>query len=415
LAIGLTIYKVTMPAARPKIALLTREYPPEIYGGAGVHVDYLARSLRAHVELAVHCFGKARTSPEVAGTYQPWEALSGKEPQALALQTLSVNLAMAKALAGAELAHTHTWYANLAGHLAKLTYGIPHVMTSHSLEPLRPWKAEQLGGGYQISSFCERTAIESADAVIAVSSRMRDDVLVAYPTVAPERVVVIHNGIDATEFRPDAGTGVLDRHGIDRKKPYVVFVGRITRQKGIVHLLDAARYLAPGVGLVLLAGEPDTPAIREEVEAKLTELKKTRGGVVWVQAMLPRPELIQVLSHAAVFVCPSIYEPFGIVNLEAMACGVPVVASAIGGIPEIVEDGRSGFLVPFTPDGTALGAPADHDAFARALAEKLAHVIDTPGLRRSMGEAGRARVEASFSWSSIAEKTAALYRRLLGS
>jgi starch synthase len=401
-------------SARPQVALLTREYPPEIYGGAGVHVDYLSRSLAAHVELAVHCFGKPRSAPEVRGTYQPWEALSGKEPQALALQTVSVNLAMVKALAGAALVHSHTWYANFAGHLAKLTYGIPHVMTSHSLEPLRPWKAEQLGGGYAISSFCERTAIENADAVIAVSSRMRQDVLAAYPRVAPERVVVIHNGIDASEYRPDPGTDVLLRHGIDPKSSYVVFVGRITRQKGIVHLLDAARHLDRGVGLVLCAGEPDTPAIREEVEAKVAELRASRGGVVWIQSMLPRPELIQVLSHAAAFVCPSIYEPFGIVNLEAMACDVPVVASATGGIPEIVQDGQTGYLVPFTPDGTALGAPADPEGFAKALAEKIGAVVTSPELRKSMGRAGRARVEASFSWTSIAEKTAALYGRLLG-
>jgi len=399
---------------RPKVALLTREYPPEIYGGAGVHVDYLSRSLAPHVELAVHCFGKSRSAPEVAGTDQPWEALSGKEPQALALQTLSVNLVMVKALAGAELVHSHTWYANLAGHLAKLTYGIPHVMTSHSLEPRRPWKAEQLGGGYAISSFCERTAIENADAVIAVSSRMRDDVLAAYPEVAAERVVVIHNGIDAAEYRPDPRTDVLVRHGIDASAPYVVFVGRITRQKGIVHLLDAARYLEPGIGIVLCAGEPDTAAIRDEVEAKLAELRKTRSGVVWIQAMLPRPELVQILSHAAVFACPSIYEPFGIVNLEAMACGVPIVASAVGGIPEIVEDGRTGFLVPFTPDGTPLGAPDDPEGFAKAIAEKLALVVRSPELRQRMGDAGRARVEASFSWTSLAEKTASLYRRLLG-
>jgi alpha-maltose-1-phosphate synthase len=399
---------------RPKVALLTREYPPEIYGGAGVHVDYLARSLVAHVELMVHCFGKPRSLPEVKGTYEPWGELAGKEPQALALQTLSVNLAMVKALSGVELVHSHTWYANLAGHLAKLTYGIPHVMTSHSLEPLRPWKAEQLGGGYAISSFSERTAIESADAVVAVSSRMRDDVLSAYPRVEAERVVVIHNGIDTNEFCFDPKTDVLARHGIDARTPYVVFVGRITRQKGIVHLLDAARHLDKTVQIVFCAGEPDTPGIKEEVEGKLAELRTTRGGVVWIQAMLARPELIQVLSHASVFVCPSIYEPFGIVNLEAMACGVPVVASAVGGIPEIVQDGLTGYLVPFTPDGSALGAPADPEAFAKALAAKLAEVVESPDARRRMGEAGRARVEASFSWSSIAEKTAALYQMLLG-
>ena len=398
---------------RPKVALLTREYPPEIYGGAGVHVDYLARSLEAHVELVVHCFGKPRSAPEVKGTYEPWNALAGKEPQALALQTLSVNLAMVKALSGVELVHSHTWYANLAGHLAKLTYGIPHVMTSHSLEPLRPWKAEQLGGGYAISSFSERTAIESADAVVAVSNRMRDDVLSAYPRVQSERVVVIHNGIDTNEFRHDPKTDVLERHGIDARTPYVVFVGRVTRQKGIVHLLDAARYLDKAVQIVLCAGEPDTPGIKEEVESKLAELRKTRGGVVWIEAMLARPELIQVLSHASAFVCPSIYEPFGIVNLEAMACGVPVVASAVGGIPEIVQDGLTGYLVPFTPDGSALGAPADPEGFAKALAAKLAEVVESPEERRRMGEAGRARVEASFSWSSIAETTAELYRRLL--
>jgi starch synthase len=400
-------------AGRPKVALVTREYPPEIYGGAGVHVDYLARSLREHVELAVHCFGKPRPAPEVEGTYEPWNALAGKEPEVLALQTLSVNLAMVKALGGVDLVHSHTWYGNLAGHLAKLTYGIPHVMTSHSLEPLRPWKEEQLGGGYAISSFCERTAIESADAIVAVSSRMKDDVLRAYPRVQAERVAVIHNGIDAGEFRPDPNTDVLEKHGIDKGRPYVVFVGRITRQKGIVHLLDAARHLEPAVGVVLCAGEPDTEAIKKEVEGKLAELRKTRGGIVWIQAMLARPELIQVLSHASVFVCPSIYEPFGIVNLEAMACGVPVVASAVGGIPEIVEEGRTGFLVPFTPDGTALGAPADPDGFAKALAEKLGAIVDTPELRRKMSEAGRTRVETTFSWRSIAERTAALYGRLL--
>src|SRR6186713_1050616 len=276
LAIGLVILGVhpnTMMVARPKVALLTREYPPEIYGGAGVHVDYLARFLAAHVELAVHCFGKPRSAPEVRGTYQPWDALAGKEPQALALQTLSVNLAMVKALAGAQLAHTHTWYANLAGHLAKLTYGIPHVMTSHSLEPLRPWKEEQLGGGYAISSFCERTAIESADAVIAVSHGMRNDILRSYPRVDANRVAVIYNGIDTDEFQPGGDPSVLSQFGIDPARPAAVFVGRITRQKGVVHLLAAARHFDPQVQLVLCAGEPDTPEIESEVNALVRDLR----------------------------------------------------------------------------------------------------------------------------------------------
>jgi len=397
-----------------KIALLSREYPPEVYGGAGVHVEYLARALAPLVDLSVHCFGGVRAAPEVAGNYQPWSALDGDAPELAALRTLSVDLLMAKAVRGTELVHTHTWYANFAGHLAKLMYGVPHVITSHSLEPLRPWKAEQLGGGYALSSYCERTSIESADAVIAVSAGMRKDILAAYPAVNPARVHVIYNGIDPAQFQPDPKTDVLEREGIDRSRPYVVFVGRVTRQKGIVHLLEAARYFAPEVQLVLCAGEPDTKEIGAEVRALVSELERSRGPVHWIEKMMPRVELIQVLSHARAFVCPSIYEPFGIVNLEAMACGAPVVASAVGGIPEVVEDGKTGYLVHFETDGTPLGAPKDRDAFARAFAARVNELVSDRDRAVAFGKAGRARVEALFSWSAIAEQTAALYRSLRG-
>ena len=395
-----------------KIALLSREYPPEIYGGAGVHVEYLARELAPLVELAVHCFGEPRNRPEVRGAYQPWAALDGDAPELAALRTLSVDLLMAKAVQGTELVHTHTWYANFAGHLAKLMYGVPHVMTSHSLEPLRPWKAEQLGGGYALSSYCEKTSIEAADAVIAVSAGMKKDILTAYPTVDPARIHVIYNGIDPAQFRPDPNTDVLLRLGIDPSRPYVVFVGRVTRQKGIVHLLEAARYFSPEVRLVLCAGEPDTKEMGAEMRALVAELEQTRGPVHWIEKMLPRPELIQILSHARVFACPSIYEPFGIVNLEAMACGAPVVASAVGGIPEVVDDGNTGFLVDFESDGTPLGAPKDRDAFARAFAARVNQLVADPERAAAFGKAGRARVEARFSWSAIARQTADLYRSL---
>ena len=395
-----------------KVALLSREYPPEIYGGAGVHVEYLARELSRQVELGVYCFGAERHASEVQGSYKSWSALDGAAPELAALRTLSIDLAMAKDVAGAELVHTHTRYANFAGHLAKLMYGIPHVMTSHSLEPLRPWKAEQLGGGYAISSFSERTAIEAADAVIAVSSGMKRDILKAYPSVDPERVHIIYNGIDLEEYQRDPGTDVLEQLGIDRGRPYAVFVGRVTRQKGIVHLLEAARYIDKNVAIVLCAGEPDTADLKREVEALVQTLEAERGGLLWIQKMMPRPQLIQVLSHARVFVCPSIYEPFGIVNLEAMACGAPVVASAVGGIPEVVEDGKTGYLVSFEPDGTPMGAPKDRAGFARAFANRVNELCANELLAREMGIAGRKRVEDHFAWSTIARQTAQLYERL---
>jgi starch synthase len=326
---------------------------------------------------------------------------------------MSVDLAMAARLEGVDLAHSHTWYANLAGHFAKLLYDVPHVMTTHSLEPLRPWKAEQLGGGYALSSFCERTAIESADAVIAVSEGMRRDILRCYPAVADKRVVVIHNGIDPDEYASDPRTDVVEREGIDRSRPYVIFVGRITRQKGVVHLLEAARHFAPGVQLVLCAGEPDTKDLATEVRALVDELRSGRGDVIWIERMLPRPEIIQLLSHARAFVCPSIYEPFGIVNVEAMSCGAPVVASAVGGIPEIVVEGETGFLVSFEPGDDPFGTPRDRETFARDLAGRVNRLAGDEPLARRMGAAGRARVLAHFAWTAIADRTAELYATLL--
>lgn len=396
-----------------KVALLSREYPPEVYGGAGVHVEYLARELARQVELGVYCFGATRTAPEVKATYKAWSALDGGAPELAALRTLSIDLAMAKDLAGTDLVHTHTWYANFGGHMAKLMYGIPHVMTSHSLEPLRPWKAEQLGGGYAISSFSERTSIEAADAVIAVSAGMKRDILKAYPRVDPERVHIIYNGIDLAEYQRDTETDVLERLGIDPAQPYAVFVGRVTRQKGIVHLLEAARHIDKNVRLVLCAGEADTPDLQREVEALFKSLEAERGNLLWIDKMLPRPQLIQVLSHARVFVCPSIYEPFGIVNLEAMACGAAVVASAVGGIPEVVVDGQTGYLVAFEPDGSPMGAPRDREGFARSLATRINELCADPLLARRLGAAGRKRVEDHFAWSTIARQTAQLYSRLV--
>jgi starch synthase len=384
------------------VALVTREFPPEVYGGAGVHVEYLARELERLCRLEVHCFGKPRES---ATAHPSWHELEGKEPYRAALSTLSVDLHVVGALAGHDVIHTHTWYANFSGHVGKLVHGARHVMTSHSLEPLRPWKAEQLGGGYALSSWVERTAIESADAVIAVSNGMKKDILSVYALVVVARVHVIENGIDPEEYKPDPKTDVLQRLGIDPSRPYVVFVGRITRQKGVVHLLEAARQLPREATLVLCAGEPDTPEIATEVRTRVDELVALGISLVWIEKMLPRPELIQILSHARAFVCPSVYEPFGIVNLEAMACSVPVIASAVGGIPEIVVHDQTGWLVPFES--------VDPVRFANDLAVRIRALIEDPDLGRRMGATGRARVLEKFSWKSVALRTKALYDRLL--
>lgn len=395
-----------------RIGLITREYPPEIYGGAGVHVEYLGRELKKKLDLSVYCFGKERPGGEVRGTYDYWDALQGSEPHRAALRTLAVNLQMTADLGQVDLVHTHTWYANFAGHLAKLTYGIPHVMTSHSLEPLRPWKEEQLGGGYRISRFVEKTAALACDRIIAVSAGMRDDILRAYPEVLPEKVRVIYNGIDTEEYSPRDGRAALARHGLDPERPVALFVGRITRQKGVVHLLRAARQFAPEVQLLLCAGSPDTPEIENEVDASVRELSQIRDGVVWVKRMLERAEVVPLLSAATVFVCPSIYEPFGIVNVEAMGTGTAVVASKVGGIPEIVVEGETGRLVSYA--GDEQGNPRDPEKFAADLARAVNEVATNPRDARRMGEAGRARAIERFSWSSIADETIALYGSLVG-
>jgi starch synthase len=372
--------------------MLTREYPPEVYGGAGVHVEYLAREISALVTLTVHCQGADRPA---AVAHRPWQHLAGANS---ALQVISADLSMVAAVAGADLVHSHTWYANLAGFLAGQLHGIPHVLTAHSLEPLRPWKAEQLGGGYALSSWCERTAMESAAAVIAVSDGMRADILSAYPAVAPDRVHVIRNGIDTAQYAPDPGTDVLARYGIDPARPSVAFVGRVTRQKGLPVLLRAAEQLDPAAQLVLCAGQADTPDLAAEVAGLAEHLRATRPGIVWIPGMLARREVIQILSHATVFACPSLYEPLGIVNLEAMACGTAVVGSRVGGIPEVVADGRTGLLAP----------PGDPGALAAALNA----LIGDPVRAAALGRAGRERALAEFSWAQIAAQTAELYGTL---
>jgi len=400
-----------------RVGLMTREYPPNVYGGAGVHVEYLSRELARRVELTVHRWGPDRDEPAEPGqpavrAYMPWDELAGGAPQLAALQAVSIDLLMAAAAQDAELVHSHTWYAQFGGHLAKLMYDIPHVATVHSLEPLRPWKAEQLGGGYAISSFCERVALEAADAVIAVSQGSRRDILSCYPAIAPDRVHVLYNGIDTAEFAPDQGTDALHRLGVDPERPIVAFVGRITRQKGVPLLLRAAADFDPATQLVLCAGSPDTPEIGVEVADGVALLQASRDGVIWIREMLPRPDVIQLLSHATVFACPSIYEPLGIVNLEAMACETAVVASATGGIVEVVRDGETGFLVKLERSGDSL-EPDDPGAYAVEFAQRVNQLVSDPELAREMGRAGRVRAREHFSWSTIADEVVALYNRVL--
>jgi alpha-maltose-1-phosphate synthase len=405
------VWERTGSVARVRVDILTKEYPPAIYGGAGVHVAELVRALRglAGLDVRVQAFGEPRDEAGVTA-YPDLRELGAANP---ALQTLGVDLAMAEGCAGTDLVHSHTWYANLGGHLAGLLYDVPHVVTAHSLEPLRPWKAEQLGGGYAVSSFAERTSYLGASGVIAVSAAMRDDVLHAYPDVDPDKVHVVHNGIDTETWSRVDDPDRVRSHHVDPDRPSVVFVGRITRQKGLPLFLRACRALPDDVQLVLCAGAPDTPEILAEVEGLVAELASARDGVVWIREMLPRADVVALLSAATAFVCPSIYEPLGIVNLEAMACETAVVATATGGIPEVVVHGETGVLVPIEQATDGTGTPLDPDRYVADFAAALSSVVTDPERAAQMGRAGRQRAMAAFSWGTIAERTKAVYDALL--
>jgi starch synthase len=427
-----------------RIGILTREYPPNVYGGAGVHVEYLARELARTIEVEVHCWG---TQHEDLGNLhvrgdEPAASIAGDTKQKFkaAIDAFALNLSQMKDLEKIDLVHTHTWYVAMAGFLAKKLYNIPFVLTTHSLEPLRAWKAEQLGSGYALSSWMERTAILDADAIVAVSNGTKADILKAYPDVDERKIHVIYNGIDLDQYQYTEATGALAKYGVDPAKPYVLFVGRITRQKGVTHLVDAIRYLPAGTQVVLCAGAPDTPEIAAQMRAKVETLRQetpgsapagqeqfTRDGghafatgdptgrghnIVWIEQMVTKEEAIELYSHCAVFCCPSVYEPFGIINLEAMACKAPVVASATGGILEVVVEGETGHLVHWEAD-PATTFPADPDRYARDLAAPIAALLADPEKARRLGEAGRKRVEAHFSWTAIAQQTIKLYESLL--
>jgi len=393
-----------------RVDIVTKEYPPEVYGGAGVHVTELVKALRDRIDVRVRAFGADRNEDGTTSYGVP-EGLSDANA---AIQTLGTDLELVGDVAGADVVHSHTWYANFAGHLASLLHGIPHVVTAHSLEPLRPWKAEQLGGGYAVSSWVEKTAYESAAAVIAVSEGMRQDILRSYPSLDPAKVHVIYNGIDVDSWRPVDDPELLARHGIDPARPSVVFVGRITRQKGLPYFLRAAELLPEEVQIVLCAGAPDTPQILEEVQALVRALQEKRSGVVWIDEFLQRDQLCAILSAATAFVCPSVYEPLGIVNLEAMACGAAVVGTATGGIPEVVVDGVTGRLVPIDQVQDGTGTPLDPERFVSDLAAVLTEVVSDPERARAYGTAGRARAAEDFSWQAIADATRALYREVTG-
>jgi alpha-maltose-1-phosphate synthase len=399
-----------------RVGLFTREYPPLVYGGAGVHVDYLSRELARQIEVEVHCWGPQQADEgrlQVRGA-EPWaEITNGTEGKFKgALEALSLNLTQIKALENIDIVHTHTWYVSMAGYLAKKLYNIPFVLTTHSLEPLRAWKAEQLGSGYAMSSWMERTAILDADAIVAVSQGTKADILRAYPEVDPNRIHVIYNGIDLAEYQKTEDKTALTEHGVDLSIPYVLFVGRITRQKGVTHLVDAIGHMPPETQVVLCAGAPDTPEIAAELREKVERGRRTHPHIVWIEKMLTRRETIQLYSHARVFCCPSVYEPFGIINLEAMACRAPVVASATGGIKEVVVDGETGYLIPFDQDPVT-SFPRNPETFARDLAARINQLLGDPATCRKFGEAGRRRAEEIFSWTAIAQQTIELYRNLI--
>ncbi|MBD2765045.1 glycogen synthase [Kocuria sp. cx-455] len=396
-----------------RVDILSKEFPPEIYGGAGVHVAELSRVLAPLVDLNVRCFGAPREPDFHGATVKAYPVPDELSSANAAIQTLGVDLGMVGDVSGADLVHSHTWYANMGGHLSSLMYDIPHVLSAHSLEPLRPWKAEQLGGGYRVSSYAEKTAYEAAAAIIAVSDGMREDILRSYPNVDPARVRTVHNGIDVSQWDHDPNTDILAEYGIDPERPSVVFVGRVTRQKGVPYLLRAALQLPPEVQLILCAGAADTPALAAEVNGLIAELTAQRTGVVLIDKMLPRREIIQILSHATAFACPSVYEPLGIVNLEAMACGSAVVASATGGIPEVVVDGETGRLVPIEQVTDGTGTPLDPQKFVDDFAAALIDVVSDPERARRMGTAGRKRAQEHFAWETIAERTLEVYRSVL--
>ncbi len=398
-----------------KTLLLTNEYPPHIYGGAGVHVDYLSRELAKLMEVEVRCFGDQDDkigSIEVRGFGLGTPEMTCPKPLQSPLGASRRCVDFNGAGITADLVHCHTWYTHLGGIMAKLNYGIPLVITVHSLEPLRPWKREQLGGGYDFSLWVEKTALEMADAVIAVSEETKKDLLSLF-NVSEERLSVIHNGIDLSEYRSTKNPEVLRSLGVDPDRPYVLFVGRITRQKGIIHLVRAIRHLDPGFQVVLCAGAPDTPEIASEMQQAIALAREHHGEIVWIEKMVSRPEAIALYSSASVFVCPSIYEPFGIINLEAMACGTPVVASAVGGIKEVVVDGETGFLIPLEQMKESPFEATDPAAFASDLASKINLLMADPNLASRMGAAGRKRAEELFGWDAIARKTERLYDKLL--
>jgi starch synthase len=409
-----------------RVGLMTREYPPYVYGGAGVHVEYLSREMAKSIDVDVHAWGETPEAdslhdpqlPHAPGLHvhfeQPWPRISNGTTAKFkgALEALSLNLLENLHLDQLDIIHTHTWYVAMAGFLARKLYNIPFVLTTHSLEPLRAWKAEQLGSGYALSSWMERTAILDADAIIAVSNGTKADIQRAYPDVDPAKIHVIYNGIDLDQYQYTAKTDALVKHGIDTTQPYVLFVGRITRQKGVTHLVDAIQYLPPKTQVVLCAGAPDTPEIAAEMRAKVEAARAQGANIVWVEQMVDKSEAIQIYSHCAVFCCPSVYEPFGIINLEAMACGAPVVASATGGILEVVVEGETGHLVPFEADPVT-SFPQHPEAFSRALAEKVSALLADPAQAKAFGAAGRRRVEQHFSWTSIAQQTIALYQQLI--
>jgi starch synthase len=437
-----------------RVGLMTREYPPYVYGGAGVHVEYLSREMARSIEVDVYAWGETPAADSLGDPRlpqnpnlhihfeQPWPLIShGTQAKFKgALEALSLNLLQNLHLEKIDVIHTHTWYVAMAGFLAKKLYGIPFVLTTHSLEPLRAWKAEQLGTGYALSSWMERTAILDADAIVAVSNGTKDDIVKAYPDVDPSRIHVIYNGIDLEQYQYTPEIGALEKYGVDPEKPYVLFVGRITRQKGVTHLVEAIQYLPAGTQVVLCAGAPDTPEIADEMRAKVEAVRRytpgsqeaavenfgTNGGhsiatgdptgtghnLVWIEQMVTREEAIQLYSHCAVFCCPSVYEPFGIINLEAMACRAPVVASATGGILEVVVDEETGHLVAFDADPVTT-FPMDAAKFAKDLAARITGLLKDPEKARRMGEAGRRRVEEYFSWTAIAAQTIKLYESLV--